>query len=131
MPDNPICTFFQFLVGDIPDQLGLGELRWFTVALYWAFLIGMVAVAYTNWRMDATQRTAAHVSVFSMRILSAGMWYLGTLWKLPLPVSAGFSYWLGQTAHFTRTRRSRRCLSTISPRRSRPFVSLRSSSLHR
>ena len=36
-----------------------------------------------------------------MRLFLAGMWYLGTLWKLPLPVSAGFRYWLGQTVKYS------------------------------
>jgi len=31
----------------------------------------------------------------------AGMWYLGTLWKLPLPVSGGFQFWMGQTVKFS------------------------------
>jgi uncharacterized membrane protein YphA (DoxX/SURF4 family) len=29
-----------------------------------------------------------------MRFLSAGMWYLGTLWKLPWPVAHGFKDWM-------------------------------------
>ena len=36
-----------------------------------------------------------------MRFSLAGMWYLGTLWKLPLPVSDGFKYWLEQTVKFS------------------------------
>src|ERR1700761_9031534 len=97
MVDNPIRTFFQFMTGGIPDQLHLGDLRWFTVVLYWAILIGSVYVFCINWRRDPSQRTAHHVSIYGMRVVSAGMWYLGTLWKLPLPVSAGFKKWLGET----------------------------------
>jgi hypothetical protein len=59
---------------------------------------------YTNWRMDATQRTRTHVSIYAMRLVNAGMWYLGTLWKLPLPVSAGFKYWLAARHRHTRQR---------------------------
>ena len=29
------------------------------------------------------------------------MWWLGTLWKLPLPVSAGFKFWLEQTVKYS------------------------------
>jgi hypothetical protein len=101
MRDNPIHAFFQVLGGNIPDQLSLGGYRWFEVALYWVLLIGSLAVAYTNWRMDATQRTGTHLSIYAMRLVSAGMWYLGTLWKLPLPVSAGFKYWLGNTVKYS------------------------------
>jgi len=101
MPDNPIHTFFQVLTGNIPDQLSLGEFRWFMVALYWVLLIGSLSVAYVNWRLDETQRTGLHVSIYAMRLVSAGMWYLGTLWKLPLPISAGFKYWLANTVKYS------------------------------
>jgi len=101
MRDNPIHTFFQVLGGNIPDQLSLGGFRWFEVMLYWVLLIGSLAVAYTNWRLDSTQRTGTHVSIYAMRLVGAGMWYLGTLWKLPLPVSAGFKFWLKNTVKYS------------------------------
>lgn len=101
MNDNPIHTFFQFLTGGIPDQLSLGDLRWFTVALYWAILLGSFYVFYLNWQRDPAQRTVNHVSIYLMRVLAAGMWYLGTLWKLPLPVAAGFHFWLGATVKYS------------------------------
>lgn len=101
MRDNPIHTFFQVLSGNIPDQLHLGGYRWFELAFYWVLLIASLAIAYTNWRVDATQRTGTHLSIYAMRLVSAGMWYLGTLWKLPLPVSAGFTYWLGNTVKYS------------------------------
>lgn len=101
MHDNPVHTFFQILVGNLPDQLNLGGYRWFEVTLYWVLLIGSLTVAYTNWRMDTTQRTGTHVSIYAMRVLAAGMWYLGTLWKLPLPISAGFRYWLENTVKYS------------------------------
>ena len=100
-PDNPIHTFLQFLGGNIPDQLALGSLRWLTVAFYWALLAGSLSVACLNWQLDPAQRTAGHVGTYAMRLLMAGMWYLGTLWKLPLPVSDGFQFWLGQTVKFS------------------------------
>jgi hypothetical protein len=56
-----------------------------TECVYRVLLIGSLAIAYTNWRMDTTQLTGTHVSIYAMRLVSAGMWYLGTLWKLPLP----------------------------------------------
>ncbi len=101
MHDNPIHTFFQILGGNIPDQLSLGGFRWIEVALYWVLLIGSLAVAVTNWRLDPTQRTGTHLSIYAMRLVSAGMWYLGTLWKLPLPVSDGFKFWLGNTVKYS------------------------------
>jgi len=56
MHDNPIHTFLQVLGGNIPDQLSLGGFRWFEVVLYWVLLIGSLAIATTNWRLDPTQR---------------------------------------------------------------------------
>ncbi|WP_284944285.1 TQO small subunit DoxD [Acidisoma cladoniae] len=101
MLDNPIHTFVLFLVGGIPDQLSLGALRWFTVVLYWMFLIGSLAVFFANWRLDSMQRTVTHISIYAMRVVIAGMWYLGTLWKLPFPVAAGFHYWLGASVKYS------------------------------
>jgi uncharacterized membrane protein YphA (DoxX/SURF4 family) len=69
--------------------------------LYWVLLIGSLAIGYTNWRLDSTQRTGTHLSIYAMRLVSAGMWYLGTLWKLPLPISAGFKYWLENTVKYS------------------------------
>ena len=62
-------------------------------------LIGSLAIAYTNWGLDATQHTGTHLSIYAMRLVSAGMWYLGTLWKLPLPVAGGFKFWLKNTVN--------------------------------
>jgi hypothetical protein len=101
MHDNPIHTFFQILDGNLPDLLNLGGFRWFEVALYWVLLIGSLAIAYTNWRLDPAQRTGTHLSIYAMRLVHAGMWYLGTLWKLPLPISSGFESWLTNTVQYS------------------------------
>ncbi len=106
MRDNFFHTFFQLVTGQSGDQLGLvqqgfGNLRWFTVVLFWALLAAGIAVAVENWRRDPLQRTGYRVVVFSMRFVMAGMWYLGTLWKLPLPVSAGFKFWLEATVKYS------------------------------
>ena len=68
MPDNPIHTFFQVLGGNLPDQLSLGEFRWFEVALYWVLLIGSLAIAYTNWRMDAVKYSSFHAHSAIMQV---------------------------------------------------------------
>jgi hypothetical protein len=81
--------------------LSLGDLRWFTVLLYWAILLGSFYVVFLNWQRDSSQRTINHVSIYFMRTVAAGMWYLGTLWKLPLPVSPGFHYWLGASVKYS------------------------------
>ena len=84
MHDNPIHTFFQVLGGNIPDQLSLGGFRWFEVVLYWVLLIGSLAIGYTNWRLDSTQRTGTHLSIYAMRLVSAGMCWLFALVLQPL-----------------------------------------------
>ncbi len=101
MRDNPIHTFFQFMIGQIPDQRSLGDLRWYTVVLYWLLLLGSLAIAAYNWQRDPQQRTGHHLGVYSMRLVAAGMWYLGTLWKIPFPVAAGFRYWLKATVKYS------------------------------
>ena len=89
------------MTGSIPDQLSLGGGRRFTVILYWLLLIGSLSVAGVNRQLDQRQHTVQHLGIYSMRLLMAGMWYLGTLWKLPLPVSGGFQFWMSQTVKFT------------------------------
>ena len=101
MRDNPVHTFLLFMTGQIPDQLALGDLRWFTVALYWLLFIGGIGIALYNWLADPRQRTLQHLSIFVLRFTAAGMWYLGTLWKLPWPVSGGFQFWMEQTVKYS------------------------------
>lgn len=101
MRGNPIHTFFQVLGGNIPDQLSIGGFRWLEVALFGVLLLGGLAIAYANWSLDSTQRTSVHLSICAMRLVSAGMWYLGTLWTLPLPISKGFKYWLENTVTYS------------------------------
>ena len=73
MHDNPIHAFFQASEGNIPDQLALSGHRWLEVSLYWVLLIGSLVIACANWRLDATQRTGTHLSIYAMRLVSAGM----------------------------------------------------------
>jgi hypothetical protein len=94
MRDNAIHSFFQVMTGQIHDQLALGSFRWFTVAMAWVMFFGGIAIALHVWRTDPAQRSLHHLLVFLMRFISAGMWYLGSLWKLPWPVAHGFKNWL-------------------------------------
>src|ERR671924_207271 len=36
------------------------------------------------------QRTSGHIATWFMRVMIGTMWYQGSIWKLPLPVSGGF-----------------------------------------
>jgi uncharacterized membrane protein YphA (DoxX/SURF4 family) len=101
MPSTPLADYFAFLTGGTGDQMSLGALRWFTVALYWALALGGVAVAVYAWRRDPAQRTAHHLGLFLMRFVVADLWFLGTLWKLPLPVSDGFKGWMENTVKYS------------------------------
>jgi uncharacterized membrane protein YphA (DoxX/SURF4 family) len=102
MNDNPIHTFVLFITGRIPDELALpASLRFFMVVLYWLLMLGTVLVIVTNWRRDPTQRSWHHIVVCATRLFMSGMWYLGSLWKLPWPVTPGFTDWLGQTAKYS------------------------------
>ncbi len=94
MRDNSLHSLFQVLTGQIHDQLALGSLRWFTVAMAWCMFFGGIGVALYVWSRFPEQRTLRNLLVFGMRFISAGMWYLGTLWKLPWPVAHGFKDWL-------------------------------------
>ncbi len=102
MRDNFFHTFFQLLTGQTGDQAGLpGILRWFTVILYWALFLGGLSVAVRAWRLDPAQRTARNAGLFLMRFTMGGLWYLGSLWKLPLPVSGGFQSWMEQSVKYS------------------------------
>ncbi len=92
--DNPIHSLFQVLTGQIHDQLALGAYDGLTVVMAWVLFFGGLAIAATIWAKNPQQRTLHHVAMFAMRFVSAGMWYLGTLWKLPWPVAHGFKDWL-------------------------------------
>ena len=54
-----------------------------------------------NWSRDPEQRTGYHFWLAGMRIVAAGMWIQGTIWKLPWPVAAGFRFWLDQEAKYS------------------------------
>src|ERR1700712_3591846 len=97
MRENPIHFFLLSLVGQIQDQAGLGAWRVPMVVIYWLMLTAGFATAGTVWRRDPEQRTASPLAIFGLRYVAASMWYLGTLWKLPFPVSDGFRDWMTMT----------------------------------
>ena len=101
MRDNPFHSLYQVMTGQIHDQLALGSYGWLTVVLAWVLFWAGIAIATYVFAIDPSQRTIKHISVFAMRFLSAGMWYLGTLWKLPWPVAHGFKDWLTNTVTYS------------------------------
>ncbi len=96
MRTTPIDDSLHFLIGDTPDHNALGIAKYVLVLAYAALLLGSVAVAAHNLSRDPAQRSARHVTIWLFRLLIGTMWFQGSLWKLPLPVSGGFAYWTGQ-----------------------------------
>ena len=96
MKTDPFSDILAFLVGATPDHVSLGPLRYPFVALYAALLVASIVIARANWRWDPAQRTAANFWTLLFRVLMGSMWFQGSIWKLPLPVSAGFRYWTEQ-----------------------------------
>src|SRR5262249_7683675 len=71
-------------------------LKYLFVALFLALLAASFWIAWTNWRADASQHTGGCVTTWFCRVLIGGQWFQGCLWKLPLPVSGTFEYWVGE-----------------------------------
>jgi len=98
---NPLSDTVLFLIGDTGDYNRFGAAKYISVAFYLLLLAAGIFIAWRNWTEDPSQRTGRSVSVFILRLVAGGMWFQGTIWKLPLPVSAGFKYWLGQEGKFS------------------------------
>lgn len=98
---NPLTDVFHFLIGSAGDYGPFGNARYISVVFYLAVITASFYVAYRAWASDPAQRSAKHVAIWLMRLCIAGMWYQGTIWKLPLPVSDGFKYWDGALAKFS------------------------------
>ena len=102
MRENPIVFFLQSLVGQIQDQRGLSTpLLTVELALWWAMILGGLGIAVWVWRSNASQRSLTNILILGSRMVAGAMWYLGTLWKLPLPVSDGFKFWMDSTVKFS------------------------------
>jgi uncharacterized membrane protein YphA (DoxX/SURF4 family) len=77
----------------------LFDFRWQTL-LYLALLAASIGIASINWTRDPEQRRAASIAIWLFRLLIGAMWYQGTTWKLPLPASDAFAYWLAETGKY-------------------------------
>ena len=101
MPANPFSDLVSFLAGSSHDYNPFGASRYISVAFYLLIIAGSFYVAWRNWSSDPAQRTTKNVFIWLMRLTMAGLWYQGTLWKLPLPVSDAFMFWTGALAKYT------------------------------
>lgn len=99
MRTNPFYDTWLFLIGNTPDHAGSGA-RYLLVALFYALAIGGLVIARRNWVADPLQRTNVHLANWLMRTFIGYMWFQGSLWKLPLPVSGGFQYWTTEMSTF-------------------------------
>lgn len=98
MRTDPFSDALAFLLGTTAGHAEIGWGRIPFVILTAALIIGSLAVAGVNWSQDPTQRRGRDIALWLIRALIGAMWLEGSLWKLPLPVSGGFSYWLGLMA---------------------------------
>ena len=89
MRTNPFYDAWLFLIGSTGEHAASG-IGWFLTALYLALLGASIAIACVNWSQDGSQRTTGHLATWFMRVMIGTMWYQGSIWKLPLPVSGGF-----------------------------------------
>jgi hypothetical protein len=89
---NPFYDAWLFLIGRTGDHENSG-VGWLLTLLFLALLAGSIWIARKNWQQDAAQRTREHLATWFMRVMIGAMWYQGSLWKLPLPVSGGFKGW--------------------------------------
>lgn len=98
---NPVTDTWNFLLGNTGDYNNIGPAKYLPVTLFLLLLLGSVAIAWLNWSRDPSQRTGKHVAIWLMRATTAGLWYQGSIWKLPLPVSGAFMNWTEQLANYT------------------------------
>ena len=102
MRTNPFYDAWLFLTGSTSDHENSG-IGWLLTALFLALLLASTWIAWRNWQQDPAQRTKEHLATWFMRVMIGAMWFQGSLWKLPLPVSGGFEGWtkaLGENAAF-------------------------------
>lgn len=100
MKVDPFTDAWLFLIGATSDQEALGAVRYPFVLLFLALLAASAAIARANWRADPAQRTATHLWTWLFRVLIGIMWFQGSLWKLPFPVSGALQYWTEQMAKY-------------------------------
>ena len=98
MKTDPFTDALLFLIGATGDQQALGAACYLLVLLFLALLAASVVIAVANWRADPLQRSAVHLWTWLFRVLIGCMWFQGSLWKLPLPVSGALQYWTEQMA---------------------------------
>lgn len=99
MKINPFYDTWQFLLGRTGDHLNAGYFfSWVITLGFLALIATSIWIARINWIEDEKQRTGEHISTWFMRFFIGAMWFQGSLWKLPLPISGGLDGWTRQLA---------------------------------
>ncbi len=99
MRTNPFLDALLFMLGYDDNYKPLGVWQYPLIVLFDVLVALNIVLLIANWRSDSAQRTGRNIYLWIARSLLGAMWYQGTLWKLPLPVSGGFKYWMDQIAH--------------------------------
>ncbi len=89
MRTTPFYDAWLFLSGSTGEHEASG-MGWLLTVLFLALLAASFWIAYRNWLHDPAQRTKEHLATWFMRVMIGAMWFQGSIWKLPLPVSGGF-----------------------------------------
>ncbi len=98
---NPITDSLSFLIGRTADHRALGVGGVALAVFFFALLLGGITVAAVNWTRDPAQRSARCLWIWLIRTLMGALWFQGSLWKLPLPVSGGLRFWTGEMAKYS------------------------------
>jgi uncharacterized membrane protein YphA (DoxX/SURF4 family) len=95
---NPVIDLIAFLKADTGDFNALGPWKFAILLLFYLLMVASVALLVVNWRQDAVQRTGVNLWLWATRVAIGGMWFQGTLWKLPFGHNNGLYYWTQQMA---------------------------------
>lgn len=99
MKTNPFYDTWQFLLGRTGDHLNAGHFfSWVLTLGFLAIIVASILIARANWQQDPAQRTPQDLATWTMRFFIGAMWFQGSLWKLPLPISGGLDGWTRQLA---------------------------------
>lgn len=90
MRTNPFYDAWLFLIGNTDEHRASG-IGWLLTVLFLALLGASIWIAWENWQRDPGQRTKEHLATWFMRVMIGIMFYQGSIWKLPFPVSGGFA----------------------------------------
>ena len=99
MKINPFYDAWDFLLGRTGDHGLAGPIvAWLLTLGFLALLVSSFGIAWRNWQDDPAQQTGRNLWIWFMRMIIGCMWFQGSIWKLPLPLSGGLQYWTSQEA---------------------------------